>query len=226
MSLNEFPTDSARDAGTKSAGEPLMTVYVVDDDPLDRDRLAILLGRCGFRLRLFASAEAFLDAIEVGMTGCVVADLRLPLMSGLELLDAARGRGIALPFLVVSAYGDINAVRQVFHQGAIDFIEKPVQTHDLIAGIEKCFALEKQRLEADASNNQRDNLLDALTERERQVALLAAQGNSNRQVGDRLGISHRTVEVHKARIMSKLGIRSTAELIRLASSLDNPPPEL
>jgi RNA polymerase sigma factor (sigma-70 family) len=197
-----------------------MTVFIVDDDPLDRDRLAILLGRCGYRLRLFPSAEAFLDAAGPGMLGCVVADLRLPRMSGLELLAAARAKALAVPFLIVSAYGDINSVRQVFHRGAVDFLEKPVATKELLEAIEKCFQLERQRIAAESVNARRADFLDALSERERQVAALAARGNSNREVGEQLGISHRTVEVHKARIMSKLGIRSTAELIRIASQFD------
>lgn len=202
------------------ASESLMTVFIVDDDPLDRDRLAILLGRCGYRLRLFPSAEAFLDAAGPGMLGCVVADLRLPRMSGLELLAAARAKALAVPFLIVSAYGDINSVRQVFHRGAVDFLEKPVATKELLEAIEKCFQLERQRIAAESVNARRADFLDALSERERQVAALAARGNSNREVGEQLGISHRTVEVHKARIMSKLGIRSTAELIRIASQFD------
>lgn len=203
------------------ASESLLTVFIVDDDPLDRDRLAILLGRCGYRLRLFPSAEAFLEAVGPGMVGCVVADLRLPRMSGLELLAAARAKALTLPFLVVSAYADINSVRQVFHQGAVDFLEKPVATKELLDAIEKCFQLERQRLAAESMNARRGEFLDLLSERERQVATLAARGNSNREVGDQLGISHRTVEVHKARIMSKLGIRTTAELIRIASQFDN-----
>lgn len=207
------------DAAT-AAAEPMLTVFVVDDDPLDRDRLAIMLGRCGYRLRLFPTAEAFLDIAGPGLVGCVVADLRLPLMSGLELLVEAQRKGLTLPFLIVSAYGDINAVRQVFHEGAVDFLQKPVETRDLLAGIEKCFHLERQRIAAESASARREDFLDVLTEREREVATLAARGHSNRQVGDALGISHRTVEVHKARIMSKLGIRTTAELIRIASQLD------
>lgn len=211
-------------AGAIQGSESLLTVFIVDDDPLDRDRLAILLGRCGYRLRLFSSAEEFLDSGGSGMVGCVVADLRLPRMSGLDLLAEARARGLTVPFLVVSGYGDINSVRQVFHQGAVDFLVKPVETQELLAGIEKCFQIERQRLAAESANARRDGFLDALTERERQVAGLAAHGLSNREVGDQLGISHRTVEVHKARIMNKLGIRTTAELIRIASQFELPGP--
>ena len=207
-------------AGSVTASESMLTVFIVDDDPLDRDRLAILLGRCGYRLRLFPSAESFLEAIGPGMVGCVVADLRLPRMSGLELLAQARVKSMTLPFLVVSAYANINSVRQVFHHGAVDFLEKPVQTKDLLDGIEKCFHLERQRIATENAHARRDDFLDALSERERQVAGLAARGHSNREVGELLGISHRTVEVHKARIMNKLGIRSTAELIRIASQLE------
>lgn len=203
-----------------SANESLLTVFIVDDDLLDRDRLAILLGRCGYRLRLFPSAESFLEAAGPNMVGCVVADLRLPRMSGLELLTLAREKAMTLPFLVVSAYADINSVRKVFQEGAVDFLEKPVETKDLLAGIEKCFQMERQRIAAESAIARRDDFLDALTERERQVAGLAARGLSNRDVGEQLGISHRTVEVHKARIMNKLGIRTTAELIRVASQVE------
>ena len=200
--------------------EPLLTVHVVDDDPLDRDRLAILLGRCGYRLRLYPSAESFLETANASMLGCVVADFRLPLMSGLDLLMTARNNGLTVPFLIVSAYGDINAVRRVFQEGAVDFLEKPAQTKDLLGGIEKCFALERQRLASESAAARRKDFLDVLTEREREVASLVASGQSNRDVGEQLEISHRTVEVHKARIMAKLGIRTTAELIRIASQFD------
>lgn len=207
-------------AAAPAGSDSLLTVFIVDDDPFDRDRLAILLGRSGYRLRLFSTAEEFLEVAGSGMLGCVVADLRLPRMSGLDLLAEARAKALTLPFLVVSAYGDINSVRQVFHSGAVDFLMKPVEPRDLVAGIEKCFQLERQRLAAESVHARREDFLDALTERERQVASLAARGLSNREVGEQLGISHRTVEVHKARIMNKLGIRTTAELIRIASQFE------
>jgi len=203
--------------GVNAVSEPLLTVYVVDDDPHDRERLTILLGRCGYRLRLYASAEEFLAAAGPEMTGCVVADFRMPLMSGLDLLVETRNKGLAMPFLVVSAYGDISAVRKVFHEGAIDFLEKPVATRELLDGIEKCFRLERQRLTAAAESAKKDDFIAALSERERQVVALVVQGQNNRQIGDALGISHRTVEVHKSRIMTKLGLRSTPELISVAS---------
>ena len=230
MALGEKNGKLSTATDSTTSNESLLTVFIVDDDPLDRDRLAILLGRCGYRLRLFPSAEAFLESSGPGMLGCVVADLRLPRMSGLELLTQSRDKGLTLPFLVVSAYGDINSVRKVFHEGAVDFLEKPVETKELLAGIEKCFQIERQRIAAENANARRDDFLDALTERERQVAALASRGMSNRDVGDQLGISHRTVEVHKARIMNKLGIRTTAELIRVASqfefAVDSPDGEL
>lgn len=200
------------------AVESQLTVFIVDDDAFDRERLAILLGRCGYRIRLFPSAEAFMEECDESMIGCVLADLRLPGMSGIELLDAVRARGTGIPFLVVSGFGDVNSVRDVFHKGAVDFLEKPLQTRDLFDGVEKCFTQERQRIAADLADSARSGLLGALTDRERQVAALAAKGNTNREVGEILGISHRTVEVHKSRIMSKLGIRSTAELIRVATA--------
>jgi len=207
------------------AGEPLLTVHVIDDDPLDRERMTILLGRCGYRLRMFSSAEEFLAVADAAMTGCVVADFRLPLMSGLDLLVEARKKGITMPFLVVSAYGDINAVRKVFHEGAIDFLEKPVATRELLNGIEKCFRLERQQLASNTEVAKKESLMAALSERERQVVSLVAQGQNNRQIGDALGISHRTVEVHKSRITTRLGFRCMSDFISFAAQYQPTPAE-
>ena len=192
------------------------TVFLIDDDPAVRDSLALLLGLKGYRTQPFARAEDFLALLDGGtaaLSGCVVSDIRMPGISGLELQEAAHARGCALPFIVVTAHGDAASARTAFRNHAIDFLEKPFDNAALIAAIEEGFARERQRL-AGAAGSQR---LATLTPREHEIALLLGRGLGNREISDQLGISHRTVEVHKARLMQKLAVDSLAELMHLLS---------
>lgn len=189
-----------------------LTVYVVDDDAGVRDSLALMLGLAGYRTALFAHAEAFLAAWRNEWTGCVVADLRLPGKSGLELQAELRARGSTLPFIIITAHGDVPSARIAFQAKAVDFLEKPFDHAQLRAAIETSFSREDARLTraGDAAK------LAALTAREREVLELAAKGLHAKEIGTVLGISSRTVEVHKTRIMEKLGARNLAELVRFA----------
>lgn len=189
-----------------------LTVYVVDDDAGVRDSLALMLGLAGYRTALFAHAEAFLTAWRAEWAGCVVADLRLPGKSGLELQAELRARGAMLPFIIITAHGDVPSARSAFQADAVDFLEKPFDHAQLRAAIETAFSREDARL-ARAGDAAR---LAALTAREREVLELAAKGLHAKEIGTALGISPRTVEVHKTRIMEKLGARNLAELVRFA----------
>ncbi len=189
-----------------------LTVYVVDDDAAVRDSLALMLGLAGYRTALFAHAEAFLAAWRAEWAGCVVADLRLPGKSGLELQAELRARGAMLPFIIITAHGDVPSARSAFQADAVDFLEKPFDHAQLRAAIEAAFSREDARL-ARAGDAAR---LAALTAREREVLELAAKGLHAKEIGTALGISPRTVEVHKTRIMEKLGARNLAELVRFA----------
>lgn len=189
-----------------------LTVYVVDDDAGVRDSLALMLGLAGYRTALFAHAEAFLAAWRAEWAGCVVADLRLPGKSGLELQAELRARGAMLPFIIITAHGDVPSARSAFQADAVDFLEKPFDHAQLRAAIEAAFSREDARL-ARAGDAAR---LAALTAREREVLELAAKGLHAKEIGTALGISPRTVEVHKTRIMEKLGARNLAELVRFA----------
>lgn len=189
-----------------------LTVYVVDDDAAVRDSLALMLGLAGYRTALFAHAEAFLAAWRAEWAGCVVADLRLPGKSGLELQAELRARGAMLPFIIITAHGDVPSARSAFQADAVDFLEKPFDHAQLRAAIETAFSREDARL-ARAGDAAR---LAALTAREREVLELAAKGLHAKEIGTALGISPRTVEVHKTRIMEKLGARNLAELVRFA----------
>ena len=195
-----------------------LTVFVVDDDPSIRDSLALMLGIAGYRTALFADAEAFLAAAGTQMTGCLVADLRLPGMSGLDLQAELRRRAIALPVVIITAHGDVPAARAAFHAQAVDFLEKPFDQRQLCAAIDAAFGLEEKRIEQRADSE----LLDRLTPREREVLDAVAQGLHAKEIAAALGISPRTVEVHKTRIMEKLGARNAAELVRFSLAGSGP----
>jgi FixJ family two-component response regulator len=187
-----------------------LTVYIVEDDAAVRDSLSLMLGLAGYSTALFADAEAFLAAYRDDWAGCVVADLRLPGKSGLELQAGLRARASALPFIVMTAHGDVPSARTAFQAQAVDFLEKPFDHAQLRAAIENAFSREQLRLARAAEFAK----LATLTERE--VLEHAAQGLHAKEIAAALGISPRTVEVHKTRTMEKLGVRNVAELVRFA----------
>jgi RNA polymerase sigma factor (sigma-70 family) len=193
-----------------------LTVYIVDDDPSVRDSLSLMLGLAGYRVALYADAESFLEAWHEPWRGCVLADLRLPGMSGTELQAELRRRGTALPLVIMTAHGDVPTARKAFQAQAIDFLEKPFDHAQLLEAIRTAFALEEQHIRHADSRRKVTEKLAVLTVREREVLEQAAKGLHAKEIGRVLGISPRTVEVHKARIMSKLGVRNVAELVRFS----------
>ena len=193
-----------------------MTVFVIDDDAAVRDSIALMLGLEGYRTSVFADAEAFLAAWKEDWAGCVIADVRLPGRSGVELQDALRKRAISLPFVIITAHGDVTTARAAFRSQAVDFLEKPFDNAQLFAAIETAFALEERRIRRNAGQERDIEKLARLTAREREVLEQAALGLHAKEIGAALGISPRTVEVHKTRIMEKLGVRNVAELVRFA----------
>ena len=196
-------------------------VYVVDDDASIRDSLALMLGLAGYATRLFADAESFLAAFDQDWSGCVVADLRLPGMSGIELQDEIRRRGSSIPFVIITAHGDVPAARAAFRGQAVDFIEKPFDEPQLRAAIETAFALERQRAGTERKRHAQAEKLARLTDREREVLRYAATGLHAKEIAAALGISPRTVEVHKTRIMEKLQVRNIGELVRFALTAED-----
>ena len=193
-----------------------LVVYVVDDDASIRDSLALMLGLGGYATRLFADAESFLVAFNSNWSGCVVADLRLPGMSGVDLQAQVRNRGSAIPFVIITAHGDVPTARAAFRAQAVDFIEKPFEEAQLRGAIDTAFALERRRIDAAELRRADAAKLSRLTEREREVLEHAARGLHAKEIAARLGISPRTVEVHRTRIMEKLEVRNIAELVRFA----------
>ena len=200
-----------------------LTVYIVEDDAAVRDSVALILALAAYRTAMFADAESFLRAWRPEWAGCVVADLRLPGASGLDLQAELQARGSALPFIVITGHGDVPSARAAFLARAVDFLEKPFEREQLLGAIAAAFEGEQRRAASSARETEMRAKLASLTQREHEVLGLAARGLHAKEIAAELGISPRTVEVHKARVMSKLGVRNVAELVRI--SLDARPPD-
>ena len=191
------------------------TVFLIDDDPGIRDSLSLLLSLKGVRTQPFANAESFIETYRPEWTGCVLTDLRMPGMTGLELQSMLRERGVQVPVVVLTAHGDVATARTALKSGAFDFLEKPVDDTMLLDVLRNALRADRERRLAATTRSASDQRLERLTEREREILALIAAGHQNRDIAAQLGISPRTVEVHKARIMEKLECRSLAELIRV-----------
>lgn len=192
------------------------TVFIVDDDASVRDSLSLMLSLQGYVTASFASAEDFLTALQPDWRGCLVVDVRMPGMSGLELQRRLPERGPTLPVIVITAHGDVAAARQAFLADAVDFIEKPFDGKQILDAIGKAFAGLRTVAAAQEGTVAASPARSQLSAREHQVMELVVEGLHNRHIADRLGISPRTVEVHKARVMEKLGVQNIVELVRLA----------
>jgi RNA polymerase sigma factor (sigma-70 family) len=193
-----------------------LTVFIVDDDPSVRDALGMLLGVRGYRTAVFGSGEALLEAWRPEWAGCMLIDIRMHGMDGLELQRRLGELGNRVPVVIVTGHGDVALARAAFKARALDFLEKPFDDAKLIAAIDEAFSSEaRQRRQSSAREDGRELLRD-LTPREREVMALVVLGRHNREIAPALGISVRTVEVHKARLMSKLGVGNVADLVRIA----------
>lgn len=201
------------------AREPIPKVFVVEDDDAVRGSLQVLLGLHGLTAEGFASAEAFLAAWRPEWVGCLVVDLRMPGLSGVELLERLRALGCDLPAIVVTAHGDVASTRSSFRAGAVDFFEKPVDNDALLAALRQALDRAARRAQEGVERARVAERLSRLTAREREVLELVTAGRHNREIAAALGISPRTVEVYKARMMDKLQVRRIPDLVRLVLGL-------
>jgi FixJ family two-component response regulator len=194
------------------------TVFIVDDDAAVRDGLAMLLDTAGLAVETYDSAAAFLAAWSRPRAGCLILDVQMPDMTGPELQAELNRRGIDVPIIFLTAHGDIPTTVQAMKRGATDFLTKPVVGSELLervhAALEKGAHLHQQ---ASATQALRERL-EGLTQRELEVMKLVADGLPNKEIARSLGISHRTVEVHRARVMQKTGVTNLVELSRLAEA--------
>jgi len=196
------------------------TVFVVDDDAPVRDSLSLLISLKGLRASVFASADDFLKVYDPGWRGCLLTDLQMPGIGGLELQSILRERQIALPVVVLTAHGDVVNTRMALKNGAVDFLEKPVDDDVLVDVLQNAIRIDAERHHSRMEQQNIADRLERLTPRERDVLVLLAQGSQHREIAERLSISPRTVEVYKARMMEKLQCRTLADVIRIASAAD------
>ncbi len=197
--------------------KPEPTIFVVDDDEAVRLGLQALLTVRGYPVELFASAGAFLASVGPERSGCLLVDVRMPGMSGLELQRELKRRGMTLPLIVITGHGDVAMAVTALKAGAADFLEKPFDPDALLAGIEQAVG---RQAAAPAADPELAARLEQLTPREREVMHLVVAGASNKEVAHRLQIALRTVEIHRARVMEKMGARNLSELIRTAIRLE------
>jgi FixJ family two-component response regulator len=196
------------------------TVFVVDDDEAVRRFLGGLIASVGLRVEAYASAREFLDAFEPGAPGCLLLDIRMPGMSGLELQKELAEREVRLPVIILTGHGDVQVAVHAMKAGAVDFIEKPFNNELLLDRIQKAVA---ESVEADGVRVKHDEItsrIKLLTPRERQVMDLVVAGETNKGVARRLDISEKTVEIHRARTMEKMRAKSLADLVKMVATLD------
>jgi len=190
-------------------------VYLVDDDEAVRRALGLLLSTVGIKAVGFSDPQTFLAQVSKLTPGCLILDIRMPVISGLKLQERLTEQGIDWPTIVISGHGDIEACRRAFRNGAVDSLSKPVDEQDLIDAIQKGQEALERMLARHAETAETQALLAALTPREREVLDRIAEGFTTRQIAEGLGLSPRTVESHRAAIGAKLGTTSQAEMTRL-----------
>ncbi len=192
--------------------EPL--VYIVDDDEAVRDSLSLLLKAVGLTGQTFSSAAEFLNDYDPEQHGCLVADIRMPGMSGLDLQDELNRRGAQLPLIFITGHGDVPMAVDAMKSGALDFIEKPFRDQDLLDRVQQALAWDKERRIENLKTLAIRERLATLTPRETEVMECVVQGQANKVIAMDLGVSQRTVEIHRARVMEKMAVRSVAKLVR------------
>ena len=192
------------------------TVYVVDDDEAVRDSVQWLLEGQDYRVRCFESAEAFLARYDPREVACLIVDIRMDGMSGLELQDRLIERNSPLPIAFITGHGDVPLAVDTMKKGALDFIQKPFNEQQLVPLVERMLEQARANFAEHQQAASRDALLSKLTGREAQVLERIVAGRLNKQIADDLGISIKTVEAHRANIMEKLGANTVADLLKIA----------
>jgi len=199
---------------------PVPTVYVIDDDEAVRSSLRLLFRSIGLPVQVFASAQEFLPQYTLDQPGCLVVDVRMPGMSGLELQHALNLRGATVPVIFITGHGDIAMAVEAMQHGAFDFLAKPFRDQDLIDRVQRAMQQDAaHRLEFHNCSRIRERL-ESLTPREREVLALVTSGKANKIMAAELGVSQRTIEIHRARVMEKMQASSLAQLVRMNLEVD------
>jgi len=192
--------------------DPNATVFVVDDEEAVRQSLKWLVGSVKLKVATFPSAEAFLRSYRPETPGCVVLDVRMPEMSGIELMDRLHEQGVSIPIIFLSAHGDVPMAVRAMKAGAVDFLQKPFNSQEFLERVNVALKIDAEARERRRTGDRFVKNLSALTLREREILRLALSGEGSKRIAKRLNISLRTVEVHRAHIVTKLGVRSIGEL--------------
>ncbi len=196
------------------------TVHVVDDDDAVRSSLRLLLKSVGLPTIAYASAQEFLAAWDSDQPGCLVLDVRMPGMSGIELQAELNQRGAIIPVIFISGHGDIPMAVEAIQHGAFDFLQKPFRDQDLIDRVQRALASDAEHRQVLQQRETLRQRFESLTPREQEVLQLVTQGKANKVMAGDLGVSQRTVEIHRARVMEKMGAHSLAQLVRMVLELD------
>jgi len=191
------------------------TVFIIDDDPAIRDALSLMIEQEHIAVATFENAEAFLASCQSECYGCAIIDIRMPGMDGMQLQEVLSKRNIHLPVIFLTGHGDIPMSVQAIKAGAMDFLTKPVTREKLLASVRLAIQKSERILSENAYHQEALSRLADLTDRERDVMLLAIQGHPNKDIARKLGISHRTVEIHKSKIMHKTGATNLLDLARI-----------
>lgn len=191
-------------------------VFVIDDDQAVRESLGLLLKSMGQRARLFDSAQAFLDQFTPDMNGCIVLDIRMPGMSGVELQQRLKAMRCTVPVIFVTGHGDVPMAVEAMLNGAFDFIQKPFRDQELLDRINQALTWDTEHRSEEERRRSVQERFGSLTPREREVLDCVVRGLANKVIAMDLDLSQRTVEIHRARVMEKMGARSLAELVRMS----------
>ncbi len=193
----------------------IIDIAVVDDDEAMRHSLQWLLESSGYRITLYASADEFLQHHLKHHLACILLDVRMPGMSGLELQKELHQQGIFIPVVIITGHGDIDMAVQAMKAGAIDFIEKPFNDENLLSAIEKAININQTQLTKKNIQEKIRHCLNTLTPREKEVMMMVTQGDSNKKMATALGVTTKTIEAHRAKVMDKMQAKSLAELVRM-----------
>lgn len=191
-------------------------VHLIDDDAEVREALALLLRTLGYTVTAHAEAQGFLAAVNSLEPGCIVTDIRMPMLSGLKLQERLREAGCAFPVVVITGHGDVEACRRAFQHGAVDFLTKPVDEQALIDAVNLALERLAKGQPVQSASVMRHPLLERLSQREREILDGIAQGMTSKEIARNFGISPRTVDTHRANLAEKLGTSSVAEMVRIA----------
>lgn len=196
------------------------TVFIVDDDEGVRDGLSLLLATVGQSCELYECGQEFLDAYDDDRRGCLVLDIRMPRMTGLDLQKQLFELGSTLPIIFITGHGDIPMAVEAMRRGALDFIRKPFREHDLLERINEALNIDADAHQRAMDHQELTQRLSKLSEREKEVFDRVADGQMNKVIAGDLGISERTVEVHRGQVMKKLDVRTLAQLVRVKIAMD------